>query len=75
MVKIKKEDLINLSSDEIKQFFEVEHYQDIKNTIIKEYVSGGKDTYTIGDRINRIEKILMIIIVERFLSNTLYINN
>ena len=39
MAKIKKEDLINLSSDEIKQFFETEHYQDIKNTIIKEYVS------------------------------------
>ena len=71
MAKINKEDLINLSSDEIKQFYEAEHYQNIKNPIIKEFVSGGKDTYTIGNRINRVENILNLIIVERFLTNTL----
>ena len=71
MSKIKKEDLIKLSSSEIKQFYEAEHYQNIKNPIIKEYVSGGKDTYTIRNRISRVGRLLNLIIVERFLSNTL----
>lgn len=71
MAKIKKEDLINLSSEDIKQFYLAENYKDIQNPVIKQYVFEGKDDYTLGNRINRVEKILNLIIVERFINDEL----
>lgn len=71
MAKIKREDLINLSSDEIRQFYLAEHYSDIDAPIIKNFISGGKDRYDLGARINRVEKLLNLIIVNRFIDNTL----
>jgi hypothetical protein len=69
MAQISKKDLEFLTSDQIKQFYKSEGKPELSP--IKEYVEKGKDTYTMGSRINRVEKILNLIIVERFLNNTL----
>ena len=69
MAQIKKQDLIHMTDDEIRDFYKTEYWGDIKTPIIYEYVSKGKETYSLSTRLNRVEKLLNGIIVERFLSN------
>jgi len=70
MAKIKKADLVHLTSEQIKQFFKVED-PSLLPSPIKEFVLAGKDQFDMGPRINRVEKLLMEIIIDRFLSDTL----
>ena len=67
MAKIKKEDLIHLTDDEIREFHKTEDWNYIKIPIIYKYVSKGKDYFSLSVRLNRVEKLLNEIIVERFL--------
>ena len=68
MAQIKKQNLIHLTDDEIRDFFKTEYWGDIKNPIIYAYVSKGVETHSLSVRLNRVEKLLMEIIVERFLN-------
>jgi len=71
MAKITKKDLEGLTSDEIKSFYTSENTTVFHISPIKEYLVEGKDIYELGNRINRVERLLNIIIVERFINNTL----
>lgn len=71
MAKISKKDLEFLTSDQIKSFYTVENLAEFNISPIKEYIQNGKDHFEIGARINRIEKILNLIIVERFVNGNL----
>ncbi len=70
MAKISKEDLIHLSNSDIKLCFTVEDRTKLPSPV-KEFVEEGKDDYTMGARINRTEKLLMNIIVNRFIKGEL----
>lgn len=70
MARIKKEDLKFLTSEQIKDFYTRENISEIISPI-KEYVEGGKDDYTMGSRLNRVENMLNLIVVERFINGTL----
>jgi len=70
MAQISKKDLVGLSSAQIKSFYTSEDTTKLPSPI-KEYVHKGKDRYDMGNRINRVEKILNLIVVERFVKNTL----
>jgi hypothetical protein len=71
MAQITKEKLNHLTSDEIKQFYLCENISDYKVNPINKYVLDGKDSYEMGSRINRVERILNLIIVERFINGNL----
>lgn len=70
MAEISKKDLEFLSSKEIKEYYRKENVDDLPSPI-KEYVEKGRDSFTMGPRLNRVEKLLNIIIVERFLNDKL----
>ena len=70
MAKISRDDLIHLSSNDIKLVYKAETYQNLPSPI-KEYIEGGKEKFTMGRRFNRVEKILNSIVLERFLTDTL----
>lgn len=70
MAKISKTDLIGLTNTEIKKVLTSENISDAP-MVIREYVEEGKETYTMGNRINRVEKLLMEIIVDRFIKGEL----
>jgi len=70
MAKISKQDLIHLSNSEIKLCFTTEDRNKFPSPV-KEFVDGGKDTFTMGNRINRVEKLMMNIIIDRFLNGQL----
>jgi len=70
MSKIKKEDLEILTSEQIKQSFKSEDISTLPSPI-KEYVLEGKDRYEMSCRLNRVEKLLMLIITDRFVKGTL----
>ena len=71
MAQISKKDLEFLTSEQIKSFYKVENQTEFNISPIKEYIENGKDNYTMGNRINRVEKILNLIVVERFVNGTL----
>lgn len=71
MAKIKKENLDFMSSDQIRDFYTTEDFKDYNLSPIKEYIEEGGTDYTRGNRINRVENILNLIVVERFINNTL----
>jgi len=71
MAKITKQDLEGLTSNEIKSFYTSENTTVFHISPIKEYLEEGKEIYELGNRINRVERLLNIIIVERFINNTL----
>lgn len=71
MAQISKKDLEFLTSEQIKSFYKAENQTDFNISPIKEYIENGKDSYTMGNRINRVEKILNLIVVERFVNGTL----
>jgi hypothetical protein len=70
MAKIKKEDLEILTSEQIRLSLISEDIS-ILPSPIKEYVLEGKDRYEIGTRLNRVEKLLMLIITDRFVKGIL----
>lgn len=70
MAQITKESLKYLSSQQIKDFFLHEDIKDLPSPI-KEYVEGGKASGMIGSRLNRVQRILGIIVLERFINDTL----
>ena len=65
---MKEQDLKDLSNDEIRDFFINEDWSDIKNPIIKDFISKGIDKHDIGSKLNRVGRILSIIIVSRFIN-------
>lgn len=67
---IKKEDLEHLTSNEIKQSYLTDDVEMLPNPI-KDYVIAGKLDFTMGNRLNRVEKLLNLIVVERFIKGTL----
>jgi hypothetical protein len=71
MAQISKKDLDFLTSEQIKTFYKLENIAEFNISPIKEYIEGGKDTHTLGNRINRVEKILNSIVIERFIKDTL----
>lgn len=71
MAQIKKKDVEFLTSEQIKSFYTTENLTQFNISPIKEYIEGGKDNHTMGNRINRVENILNLIIVERFINGTL----
>lgn len=66
MAKIKKELLEGLTNSQIKRFFTSEDWKTAPSPI-REYIAEGKDIFEIGNRINRVERLLTNIIVDRFL--------
>lgn len=71
MAQISKKDLEFLTSEQIKSFYTAESLTQFNISPIKEYIENGIDTYTMGNRFNRVERILSLIIVERFVNGTL----
>lgn len=65
-----KTDLDNMSNDDIKKAFKVEDYTQMPSPI-KEYIVAGKESFTMGPRSNHVEKLLMQIVVDRFLDGRL----
>ncbi len=70
MAKIKKENLEILTSEQIRLSLISEDIS-ILPSPIKEYVLEGTDRYEMGVRLNRVEKLLMLIITDRFIKGTL----
>lgn len=70
MAKISKKDLEHMSSEQIRKFYTSEDFF-LLDPLIKNYVDAGKEDFSMGNRINRVEKILNIIVVERFINGTL----
>lgn len=70
MAKISKQDLVHLSNSEIKLCFTTEDNTKLPSPV-KEFVEGGKDTFTMGNRINRVESLMINIIVDRFINGQL----
>jgi len=68
MAQITKEKLAHLTNDEIKSFFITENIEDYHVQPIRKFVEGGRDMRMMGNRINRVEKILGLIIVDRFIN-------
>lgn len=66
-------DLEKLTDNELKTFFNVENIEDLSDegTIgeVKRYILSGKKDFTMGEKINDIEKETMLIIVERWLKS------
>ncbi len=71
MAKIKKQDLEILTNEQIKEFYKCENYLNIKIPIIKDYLYENKEVSFLGNKINRIESLLNVIIVERFINDKL----
>ena len=65
--KLTKNELEKLSDDEIRDCFKIEDRMLLPSPV-KEYVEKGKVDFTMGEKFNEVEKILMEIIVDRFLS-------
>lgn len=70
MAKISKKDLIHLSNSQIKLCFTTEDRSKLPSPV-KEFVEGGKDTFSMGNRINRVENLMTNIIVDRFIKGQL----
>jgi hypothetical protein len=72
MAKISKKDLEVLTSEQIKMFYTLEDISKFNISPIKEYLENGKDEpFTLSNKLLRIENLLNIIIVERFVNDTL----
>lgn len=71
MAQISKNDLEFLTSEQIKMFYKSENTTQFNVSPIKEYFESGKDNYTLANRINRVEKLLNLIVVERFIDGSL----
>lgn len=71
MAKISKQDLEHLSKEQIKEFYTNENLTQFHISPIKEYIEGGRDNFERGYRIVRVEKLLNIIVIERFVRGTL----
>ena len=69
MAKINQDNLEFLNNYDIREFYNCENIYDCKIPIIKDYVLKGKDIYEMTSRINRVERILSIIVVKRFKRN------
>lgn len=70
MAKISRKDLEHLTSEQIKEFFTSDDKRKLISPI-KEYIEGGEDNFSIGNRVNRVEKILTLIVMDRFINGTL----
>ncbi len=67
-LEIDKGIIEKLSNEELKTFFTSEEIIDPSNPkILQDYILQGKDDFTMGERINHIEKIAMLVITERFI--------
>jgi hypothetical protein len=64
------EKLKGLSNDDIKLFFTQENTDNLPEPA-KSYVLSGKDTYTMGPKINAIEQILLVEVADRWLKGKL----
>jgi hypothetical protein len=72
MAKISKKDLVFLTTEQIREFLKTEKLKDTDLSPIKEYIlNGNKDIHGINSRINRIVTILKIIVIDRFVNETL----
>ena len=71
MAKITKDKLEHLTNEEIKGFYTSENTLQYHVSPIKEFLEEGRDSYELGMRVNRVEKILNLIIVERFINGLL----
>ena len=67
MAAIKQHQLTHLTNKQIHNFYIIEDIKDCKISIIKDYVSKGKDSYELSSRINRVERLLNNIIINRFI--------
>lgn len=64
---INMSDIEKLSNDELRVFFLAEDIEDPRTPfVIQNYVLQGKETFTMGDRINEVEKLIMTVITDRF---------
>lgn len=69
VLSIGKSDIENLTNEELRVFFFTENIEDSRTpAIIKDYVLQGKETFSMGERINEVEKIIMTVVTERFIS-------
>lgn len=66
MAKISREDLEHYSNADIKEIMVAEHWSELPEPVYS-YIQAGflKDGY-VGSRLNRVEKLLSLIIVDRF---------
>lgn len=69
MARITKSDLEHFTSDEIRNIYNNKNISSLP-TPIYEYVENGEE-YTKYNRLNRVINLLNIIIVERFINETL----
>ena len=71
MAKINKKDLEHLTDQEIWNWMHQEDWVLSPEPIIS-YISEGNDEYdySLGGRLNRVEKLLMLIVNERFMANS-----
>lgn len=67
-------DLVHLTDTQLLEFCNCESTDKLSDSVLKEYILAGRETFTMGERINHLEKLTMIIIVERFKSGLLISN-
>lgn len=66
MARMKQAELEHLSNEDIRLFFIAEDNKDLPSPI-KEFVGKDDNEFGISERRNRVEKLLIIIITERFI--------
>lgn len=69
-MKVKQKELEDLSSDEIRQFFKNNDAAVLPKRM-QDYVNSNNDPNVKNQRLNRIKTFLSIIIVDRFIKETL----
>lgn len=62
-----REDLINLSNDELRMFYTCKHYKDLPDGKAKSYIAAGEINNTIIARIRQTQKIVNELIISRFI--------
>lgn len=71
MAKISIEDIKVLSSEDILQFTLVENVEDLPEGKIKNYILSGKEDFSMSNKFNRVESLMMREVFKRFINGKL----
>ena len=68
---ITEEELGNITTDELRDYFTCESYREIKHKKLRKYICDGKKTFSVGKRVVIADELILGIILERFLADKL----
>lgn len=67
---MKAKDLEHLTNEQLRSFFTDEDIENLPQPIL-DFVKDGKETRSMGERLNRVERLINIIVVDRFVDGKL----